>query len=65
MILIFCNARKNCIQLISQSHIRFELANQSHFCRTAKRSKQMHDQLGAKERFDLTNNALRAAKRTL
>jgi hypothetical protein len=33
-------------QLISQSHFRFVLANQSHFCRTAKRSKQMHDQLG-------------------
>jgi hypothetical protein len=36
------------IQLILQSHFRFELANQSHFCRTAKRSKQMHDQLGAR-----------------
>jgi hypothetical protein len=23
-------------QLISQSHFRFELANHSHFCRTAK-----------------------------
>jgi hypothetical protein len=35
-------------QLISQIHFRFELANQSHFCRTAKRFKLAHDKLGAR-----------------